>query len=542
MRRLTDFALCVLAGVLTFAAHPTPLYPDWSFWPTIWISGVPLLWLLRDKSPRASFGWGLLCGTIVHGGGYYWISELLITFGHLPWPVAFLGYALHSVYQGLMFGIWAWLINRIGNTTPVPIQWSAPLAMVAIEFAIPRLFPAYMGNSQFPFPPMMQIVDLFGIGAVTFLIYRVNATLYLWLRAVTEGRTRPMKATYATLIMVVGTLAYGGIRIFEYDHRVAEAQTLRVGLVEGDIGIFERETREKKINHLLIQQKLSAELVEQGAELIVWPESAYRRKLIPRDAERLPPSPTPLVDDYEADVRQHTARSHRDAPQRGFTTPLIFGGGSYEPRPEPRFEGDVDWQAYNSAWLLDRDGNSHGRYDKVYLLMFGEYIPLTEYFPWIYELIPAAGDLEAGDRIEVFEADLWDKGPIRIGVMICYEGILAGFTRGLADRRPHFITNLTNDAWFGKTAELYLHFALTIPRAIENRVAFVRVTNTGVSAFVDPVGRIVKTTRPDDAETLMWDVPLLQSATVYQITGDVFFWACLLMTLGLYGWGRWRRR
>ena len=542
MRRFLDIVLCVLAGTLTFMAHPTALAPEYTFWPLIWISHVPLLWLLRDKAPRSAFWWGTLCGIIINGGGYYWLTELLMTFGHLPWPVAFAGFLAHSIYQGLIWGLWAWFINRIGNTTSVPVQWSAPVVMVGLEFAVPRLFPAYMGNSQFPFLPVMQIVDVLGIGAVTFLIYRVNATLYLWLRAVVEGRQRPMRATVATAVMLAATLIYGGVRIGQYDARVAEAPTLKVGLVEGDIGIFERETEEKRINHLLIQQHLSAELEARGAELLVWPESAYRRTWLPRGVKQIPPAVTPLVSDYLADVRRHTPRAERDAPIRGFQTPLIFGGTSIEPRKEPRFEGDANWRGFNTAWLLDADGKVWGTYDKVYLLLFGEYIPFSQFFPWIYKLIPSAGDLEAGDEIEVFEADLWNRGPIRIGVMICYEGILAGFTRGLADRRPHFIVNLTNDDWFGQTPERYLHLALTIPRAIENRVPFVRVTNTGVSAFIDPVGRIVKMTRPTGPETLLWDVPLLQSITVYQATGDIFFIACLLATLGLYGWGRWRRR
>ena len=109
-------------------------------------------------------------------------------------------------------------------------------------------------------------------------------------------------------------------------------------------------------------------------------------------------------------------------------------------------------------------------------------------------------------------------------------------------QRPHLLVNITNDDWFGKTAERYLHFALTVPRAIEHRVAFVRGTLTGVSAFVDPVGRIEAQTSPSDPETLVRAVPLLQSVTVYQLIGDAFAWLCLVLTLGFYVQGRWRRR
>lgn len=541
-RRLTDLALVGIAAVLTFVSFPTAWAPELSLWWTIWFSHVPLLWVLRDKAPRQAFWWGTLCGTLINAGGYYWIAELLQTFGHLPRPVAWLGLWLHSFYQGLMWGIWAWLINRIGNTTRVPLEWSAPLAMVAVEIALPRLFPAYMGNSQYPFPLVMQVVDLFGITAVTFLVYRVNATLYLWFRTWREGRTRPLRATWVTAGMVGATLIYGGVRIVQLDARAAEAPKLKVGMVEGDIGIFEKETAERRRDHLLVQQRLSRDLEQQGAQLIVWPESAYRYTHLPRDMTQFPPATAPLVKDAEEDRRLRTSPRDRAAPQRGFSTPLLFGGTSTLPRDEPRWEGDFPVTPYNTAWLLDGEGNVVGAYDKVYLLMFGEYIPYAQYIPWIYKWIPAAGNLEPGARIEVIEADLWGLGPIRLGVIICYEGILPAFTRQFAEKSPHVLINLTNDDWFGKTAERYLHLALTVPRAIEHRLAFVRSTLTGVSAFVDPVGRMVMQTKPTDPETLLWDVPLLQSRTVYQVIGDAFAYACLLLTLGFYGWGRWRRR
>ena len=182
-----------------------------------------------------------------------------------------------------------------------------------------------------------------------------------------------------------------------------------------------------------------------------------------------------------------------------------------------------------------------GRYDKNYLLIGGEYIPFSEYFPWIFKVIPAAGDMAAGTTLKALEADLWGLGPVRIGVLVCYEGILPGFARGLAAERPHFIVNGTNDDWFGLTAERWLHFALTIPRAIEHRVPLLRPTLTGVSAVVDPTGRIVQHTAPTGAETLRASIPLMQSQTVYQQVGDAFAWTCVALTLGALVFGRVRR-
>ena len=541
-RRLVDFLLCGLTGVLTFGGFPTALSPEWSFWPLLWISHVPLLWVLRDKSPREAFRWGLLAGTLINAGGYYWIAEMLNRFGHLPWPVACLGLLLHSLYVGLMWALWAWLVNRIGNTTRLTVGWAAPLAMVAVECVVPRIFPAYMGNSQYPWPIVMQICDLTGIYGVTFLLYRVNATVYLWVRALAEGRQRPVKPTLVTAGLLAAALVYGAVRMHQVDAAAAAAPKLKVGLVEGDVGIFESEAMNKIRNHLLIQQRLTADLEKRGAELVVWSESSYRTPyVIPQDDTVLKPAHAPLVEDWRRDRAPGTTEWDRTAPIRGFRLPVLIGGTTSSPREKPRYDGDSAEKYYNSALLIDADGRIQGRYDKNYLLVGGEYVPMSEYFPWIFKLIPAAGDLEPGRVLAPITADLWGKGPVRIGVLVCYEGILPGFARGLAPGRPHFLVNMTNDDWFGRTAERYLHFALTIPRAIEHRRASARATLTGVTAFVDPVGRIVSQTAVTGEDTLLWDVPLLELESLYARVGDVFAWACTLLIAVAWGLGRFRR-
>ncbi len=547
-RRLADLLLCTLGAVLCFASFPTAWSPEVNLWFLIWFSHVPVLWVLRDKAPREAFRWGLYTGTVINAGGYYWIGEMLVTFGGLHWTLGGLGLLLHSLQLGLIWGIWAWATNRIVNTTRVGVEWAAPVTMVAVEIAMPRIFPAYMGNSQFPFPPVMQVVDLFGVTFVTFLIYRVNAALYLWLRARVEGRDTPRRVLWVTVALMVATLGYGGVRIVQFDQRAEAAQKLKVGVVEADIGILQTETRERRVNHLLIHQRLSAKLAAEGAELIVWPESSYRvgrpygDHYLPREAKRFRPSRAPLVDHALVDYQRRTPKADRDAPIRGFEVPLLFGSTTYRPRDEPRWEGDFPISPYNTAWLLDRDGTVVGAYDKVYLLLFGEYVPLIQHFPWLYEKVPSLGNLEPGASLKVIEADLWDKGPVRLGTLVCYEGILPRFARGLAEQRPHILVNITNDDWFAASAERWLHFALTVPRAIEFRAPLVRSTLTGVSAFVDPVGRVVRATRPTEPETLLWSMPLLGAATVYQVIGDSFAYACLLLSLLLYSHGRWRRR
>ena len=198
-------------------------------------------------------------------------------------------------------------------------------------------------------------------------------------------------------------------------------------------------------------------------------------------------------------------------------------------------------RSYNTAFLLDKDGYVAGRYDKLELLVFGEYVPFVKYFPKFYDWVPAAGDLERGMSLKPLTLQLADR-TARIGMLVCYEGILPSFVRNVMVNEPNILINITNDDWFGQTAERYLHLALAIPRSIEHRRSFVRSTLTGVSAFVDPVGRLVEMTKMTDPEIMDWKAPLLENRTLYQAGGHHFSSVCLGWMVYLMLIGAWRRR
>ncbi|MBM4291137.1 MAG: apolipoprotein N-acyltransferase [Deltaproteobacteria bacterium] len=540
-------AACALSGVMTFMAFPNAWSPELNLWWLMWVSHVPVtLWLLDERAgpalgapgaARWGFWWGYLCGFIINTGGYYWIAELAETFGHLPPAVSNLVLLLHSALVGLIWGVWGALVRALGGR--VDVAWLSPVAMVAAEHFMPRVFPAYMGDCQQPFLPIMQVADLFGVSAVTFVLYRVNAELALSWRARGEGaegwwraRRGSLKATGALFGL---TLLYGLARIPMVDAEVAAAPKLRVGVVEPDIGIFEAEPADRRRDHLLVLQRLSQRAVEEGAELLVWSESAYRAGTLPGDARRLPPSDAPLAASWREDEARRTPRADRAAPQRGFRAPLLMGAGAVEVDEATR-----ERRYYNSAWLLSADGDVLGRYDKIVRLVFGEYIPFGDTFPVFYKWLPSASRLERGEGVRALTLPLADGGEARLGVLICYEGILPGFARDVFDLNPDLLVNITNDAWFGLSAERYLHFALALPRAIESRRAFVRATLNGVSAVVDPVGRIVDWTRPTGEEVIVRDVPLMRPWTLYQVIGDALAWGCALVALAWAAAGRWR--
>ena len=200
-------------------------------------------------------------------------------------------------------------------------------------------------------------------------------------------------------------------------------------------------------------------------------------------------------------------------------TPLLFGGLRRE-------YGSADQvRAFNSSFLLDAAGRIAGSYDKTYLLLFGEYLPFGETFPKLYEWSPHTGRLTPGSRLEALPF-----GPYRIGVIICYEDILPRFVRqAVRASDPDLLVNLTNDAWFGDSAEPWIHLTLARSRAIEQRRFLIRSTNSGVSAFIDASGRINSHTGVFTRENLVGEVRMMRMWTLYSAIGDLIGWIGLAL-------------
>ena len=848
-----QLGLCVIAGVLIFMSFPFTTVPDSNWWPLAWIGLVPFLWAIRgDIRPRRAFWLGALTGLVTNFGGFWWISEVVRDFGHLPgfvaWPVS----ALNAGYQGLMFAIFAWFYVRFRPKRRVANIFAIAALFTFIEFVYPLIFPWYLGNGQYRFIPIIQIADITGVMGLTFTMVLFNAALL----RVAEWRIArvalPLRQVLGATAVTLGVLVYGLIRVGQVDATSEAAEKLNLGLVEADIGIWEKEAkgmgrREQAMTlhkNLLLHQEMSRDLTQRGADLIVWPESSYfplddpfikrqdrfalglgrdgallawrhqpdagfrwsidtpqlladaaaqpgvrlralaaeredawvavgdaghavfgdaravralasgttatlravdvvsmpgfrahadgaevsiwavgdagtvvtghgdglapaaspvttrlngvamstgregvavgdggvvlaiaagdlarvdvgttrdlfavwaqraggnavavgqggvtvvrtggggwvveqapfdrtlrhvvgtedgrvvyaagaggamlrrsgkrwvaetfpgtadvvslgldAREIplaadatgglfrrdpeagwqrldapglgvvdaiaplpyvevlpLPRDVRYMWQARAPLPDlaAFSADPAIEFAAvptADLSAVQRGFTTPVLFGGITWE----PTVEGSSHRVRYNTAVMLDDVGRVVGTYDKVYLLAFGEYIPFGDLFPGLYDLLPESGRFAPGREVRAFQ---WGKR--RIGVMICYEDILAKFTGKLADKEPNIIINVTNDAWFGHTSEPYLHLALSVFRAVENRLVLARATNTGVSAIIDPVGRIVAQTHLTDAETTLETVPLMSGKTIYGKVGDLFSW---LLAIALVAYG-----
>ncbi|MBI4510680.1 MAG: apolipoprotein N-acyltransferase [Deltaproteobacteria bacterium] len=503
---MLGFALSILSGACVFLATA-----GFDVWPLAWIGLVPLLHA-ADRAPTARRAalYGLIAGTVTNVGGFYWVIGLLRRFAHLPTAVAVLLFLLLAAYQGLVFALFAGVVRRIRQGAPLPMALLAPLVMVTFELVVPLVFPWYLAITQAWQPHVIQVADLAGPLGVTALLCVVNGGVHDLL---TGGRKR-LVAGAVSLGILAGALAYGHFRIQQVAASRARAPRLPVGVVQPNVSFDEKgvENPRYRQDQLRDLQARSQELQAMGAELLLWTESAYPYLLL-RAAKG----------DFPAGDPRRI--------QNGFNIPLVVGALTFEPWRD----GDRK-PPFNSALLLDRDGTFAARFDKNFLLVFGEYIPLLETFPWIQKLLPdAAGQFSRGREVRTLPFSQSDGTTVRLGPMICLEDILPAFGRKLAQHHPHLLVNLTNDAWYGDTSEPWQHLALAVFRAVEMRTDLVRAVNSGVSAFIDATGRVYAKTyaidpqvTPRPADKLLAQVALVEGGhTVYARFGDVLAYACV---------------
>jgi len=518
MRRwLLRLAAAAGSGALLFLACA-----DFDIWPLGWVGFLPLLLVLRapDLTPRRAFLWGWLCGFTANAGGFYWITILLMRFGHMHWLPALLLFLLLAAYQGLHWGLFGYIVKRVQLRQPqLPMTLVVPVTMTAMELIMPFIFPWYLAITQAWVIPVIQVAELAGPLGVTFLMMLANGMLYdvvgTWLeRRQGEARPWPVRPLAVGGAVLALALVFGFVRIAQIDARRAAAPKVKIGIVQANIGIVEKGRAALAAKHLEIHREVSRELEQKGAELLVWPESSY-----------------PYA--FERDMTTDWPESHPYRVMRGLHVPLIFGAITFK-------RGEK--YPWNSALMMEPDGRITGRFDKNYLLIFGEYIPFYKHIPSFKKWFPEASNFNRGDEVSVFSFRDWKIGPL-----ICYEDIIPSFGRRLAPLEPDLLVNVTNDAWFGKTSEPWEHLALAVYRSVELRLDLVRAVNTGVSGFIDANGRLGRHTKSYDPVVdpgvppvgLLGEAAMLRGAnTVYVALGDWLGYLCLLGVLALFFWPR----
>lgn len=518
----------VLPRQLVLAAATGVLYPlcfpDFDLGVLAWVVLIPLHLSLDGAAPRRAFWLGWLAGVIAFVGVMFWVVNAMHLYGKMPLVASYAVMCLLAAYLGLFVAAYALAVAWLLKTRPRLALLAAPFLWVTLELLRTYLFSglpwALLGYSQYQWLPVIQIADHTGIYGISFLIVLVNAALAviaIWisdrLRSKAPG-TFPWLAPGAAIMALSLTLWYGQGQLRQ-DTGTESARSIGIGLVQANIDQGQKWDAAYRRDALDRHARLTAQAAGTGQatgsnDLIIWPEAAM-----------------PFLFEQEPAYRDEIA-----SLVRTFKIPLLFGSPALRRYPDGRP------YLLNSAYLVSQDGVPVGRYDKQHLVPFGEYIPLhSTLLFFLDKLVAGIGDFEAGTVATILSvpnkaAERSDatRRVAKFGVVICYEVIFPDLVREFVAHGAEFMVTITNDAWFGTSTAPYQHFGMVVFRAVENRRAFARTANTGISGFIDPQGRILLSTPIFQEQAVSGRIPVGGPRTVYTRHGDVFAYACVIIT------------
>ena len=544
--------MAVLSGVLQILpfpiAGPTPL------WRTAfcWIALLPLLWALlannKTGNPltlRQGAALGYVCGFIWYLGNCYWIYQTMYLYGGLAKPIAAGILVLFCLYLGLYHALFGTLIaafrKRFGRQVALLL---VPFAWVAVELARARITGLpwdLLGTAQVDNPLLTRLAPFLGVYGLSFVIAAVNALWLVRIRIRERRYTRPALTIAGVVIIVLYVVGLRLIANPKSSPTTATATLVQENLEVGAANTGPQPSTQQFLESFsylsrypsprfllgvpeladtpsvyLIRQHTPAEATDStrsiptSTDLIVWPES-----------------PAPF-EDIDPQFRSSMSDLARLAH-----APIIVGNTGFEPDPSSK----SGYTPYNRASFVTPDGAFAGHYDKMHLVPFGEYVPYKEFFFFAKNLLNEVGMFAPGKERTVFTT-----GGHAYGIFICYESIFGDEIRHLTQQGADVLINISNDGWYGNTSAAWQHLNMVRMRAIENHRWVLRATNTGVTAAINPYGRVTAAAPRHQRTSIRVHFAYEHDLTFYAAHGDLFAYACAFMTAVGFGSSLHRQR
>ncbi len=535
------WAAAVLSAALL--ELPFPLAGPMPPWRSVfaWFALVPLLWAIltvssssRRHPVRRAFLMAYLCGFLWYMGNCYWVRDTMLRYGDMP-PLAptllLTGYSMVlGLYFGL-FGLGVALARRATGSTRLALIF-APFLWTALELAAAHITSVpwdQLGYSQVDNALVNQLAPWTGVYGISFLLVAVNALLAGGLFL-----ARGSKSRYAGRWAWIG---YGAILLItdfcgvfvappnpdptatavliQPNLDVGSANNWQGPAWDGHIAEFIRLAEEQCKTYIAGIPQTGAPTSEivcppypTHPDLVVWPES-------PAPFDQTDPRFEKALVNIAGDVE----------------APLVVGGIGWD-----RGESTQEWRYYNSALIAEADGQIIGRYDKIHLVPFGEYIPFQNLLTFAHKLTGRVSTFTRGTERKTFLLDTQNGGRHRYGVFICYEAVFADEVRQFARHGAEVLVNISDDGWYGDTSAPWQHLNMARMRAVENRRWILRDTNTGITAVIDPYGRVRQSIPRHQTDALPAEFAFRDDITFYTAHGDVFAWVCAILALGVFGW------
>ncbi|MCG8452509.1 MAG: apolipoprotein N-acyltransferase [Spirochaetales bacterium] len=500
----TNIALVALGAVLFALAFPSFL-SDWGWGVFAWISLVPVVLLIRRISWWASPLWGAFYGYVTYALFNFWLA----TFN----PVSFV--IVPTIYAGWFFMLFPLLV--LADRAFPRRGWLAQLLLwAAFEVVRTKGFIGYsygvLGYSQYQWTSLISISDVFGVMGVGLLVLFPSFLLGGWLlernilvppQSITKRLVQPHSSRYWMIlgglwaVLVLLANLYGWIQKVDY----SDAPTWKPALIQHNVNTW-LSGNEAWANALdkLIEESEDALL--ESPDAIIWPETAF----------------VPAIEWHDK-YRQDRKRAEMVRRLKTFLAqqeiPVILGNNDSELDAGKKVD-------YNAVLLFDQD-KIVGKYRKIHLVPFSEHFPYAKIFPQLMEYIESQGTplYGKGTEFTTFNLKPWD-GPV-VSPFICFEDTFGYLARGFVNAGAQVLVNTTNDSWSPEPACAIQHLGMAVFRSVENRRSSVRATTAGLTAVIDPNGKIIKKIPPFEQGHIVADVPIYDDETTfYTRFGDWF--------------------
>jgi apolipoprotein N-acyltransferase len=482
-------------------------------------------------------------------GVVFWL--LAVHWIRLPHPLNYLAWAALASYLGLYLPAFVVLARCAVHRFRVPLAIAAPVVWVGLEWLRGHLLSGFLmgslAHTQYRVPMVIQIADLVGEYGVTFLImFTASSILSVALNILDPNEKTSwllrFPRYFVQLTLPVAVIITYAVISSAVDHTIRSDATTegpRIALIQGntpaDWKMDAEQQQERQVEIMQEYSQLSREAVAAAkkkdgrpVDLVVWPETAFRQNLVMAQGGFTPPPErihstvmTAALADLGELVKQVSC-----AVLVGIDRILLI----------PDEAEGMSYQAFNSVALVDKFGKLTATYDKMHPVMFGEYIPLADWFPILYRLTPLTGGIVAGTQPTAVKLE---DGTV-IAPNICYETVVPHLIRRQLvaleklGTRPDALLNHTNDAWFWGSSELDMHLACGVFRAVETRTPLLVAANGGLSAHIDHMGTILQVTPRQQTAVLLVDLEKHERPlSFYTRWGDWFAVVCVVCCLVL---------
>ncbi|HSR53454.1 MAG TPA: apolipoprotein N-acyltransferase [Acidobacteriota bacterium] len=474
-------------------------FPSFNWIPLAWAALIPLLsFLIQAPSWKRTAAGHLLFSMPFLGLLLYWIPTVLVTFGGFPWVGALGAFLALLLLLSLLMAPFTVLTRWCAGRSPDLALLCAPALWMLNEiwrnYFVAGGFPwGLLGYTQVSLPWIPMVADIGGVFLVSFMVVAVNAALLAWMR----GSPRPLPMLSVGL--VAACLLYGAYRT--HVGTPQPSSSLTAALVQPDIGLAEsRQHYAHKYFEVL--PAFYAEALQKDADWFIVSE-AQNPYFFGRDF-------------YYTTFWQRQVRD--------YGLPVLFNSTYLDPQRPGVY--------YNSAHLIGPGGGAVYRYDKIKLVPFGEYVPWQGVMQFFFSpLVQEVGSFSPGSEMKVGEVEGQD-GSLSFATLICFEGIFPQAGRWAVQKGAEVLVNISNDSWYGDSSAPEQLLQMARMRSIETRRPMLRATNTGITARIDPLGRVTERLPSFQEGMLVTRVQGTQAPSPYSQVGEWLNIVIVALALG----------